>query len=108
MNTVRVAVIAAVAASLFAPAPSAQASELVKLARLIVTGKRTPTMVPAVEPKAVAPQAQAPAPARVEPNPAPAFEVPEADTVAPRLELPRPDRHGGERVGGGPAKGHAG
>lgn len=66
MRFVPVLVIA-IAATLGAPA--AEASELVKLAKLIVTGKRTPT-VPATEA------------AKPAPTPAPAAAAPRADTPA--------------------------
>ncbi len=48
----RVLGIAVLGASLLAPAAPAQASEVVKLARLLITGKRQPSRPPAPQPSA--------------------------------------------------------
>ncbi|MFO1251512.1 MAG: hypothetical protein U1E77_10370 [Inhella sp.] len=113
MSAARPLLFAVLAAALWAPAPAAQASELVKLAKLIVTGKRSPTVpletkpLPATSP--VVPvqsrsEAAGPAPAPVNERNG-QFEPQEGqDGSAPaqRLELPRPERGAGDRVGAHP------
>jgi len=109
MSAARPLLFAVLAAALWAPAPAAQASELVKLAKLIVTGKRSPTvpveakpLPPTAAPAAPAPKVEAVAPAAERGQ---GFEGQDGqDGHAPRIEMPRQDRGGGERVGGGPAR----
>lgn len=100
------ALVIAVAAGFALAAPPAEASELVKLAKLIVTGKRTPT-VPATEPAKPAtqtpasstPRADAPTPAS--PDRIPAIGMDGMDLQeAPRMEAPQRHERGGERIGG--------
>jgi len=107
MSATRPLLFAILAAALWAPAPAAQASELVKLAKLIVTGKRSPTvpvetkpLPPTAAPAAPAPKVEAAAPAAERGQ---GFEGHDGQD-GPRIEMPRQDRGGGERVGGGPAR----
>ncbi len=113
MSAARPLLFVALAAALWAPAPAAQASELVKLAKLIVTGKRSPTVPletkpqPATAPQApVLPRSEGAAPAaanerngQFEPQ-----EAQDGSVPAQRLELPRTERGGGDRVGAHPSR----
>lgn len=106
MSAARPLLFAVLAATLWLPAPAAQASELVKLAKLIVTGKRSPTVPTETKPQPAAAPA-VPAAPKLEPasgtaERAGALEANEPQEPAPRTELPRQERGGGERIGGQP------
>ena len=106
MRSLKFIALTAAALALALTAPQAEASELVKLAKLIVTGKRTPTQPepakPAVAVQPAATKADAPAVAE-RPLPAAHGEALEftEPVIVPRQEV-QPQR--GERVGAAPPR----
>ncbi|MBB5204245.1 hypothetical protein HNQ51_001559 [Inhella inkyongensis] len=106
MSTIKFIALTAAALALALTAPKAESSELVKLAKLIVTGKRTPTQLEPVKPAAAVQPAptKADAPAVAErPLPAAHGEALEFNepVIVPRQDV-QPQR--GERVGSAPPR----
>ncbi|MBH9553525.1 hypothetical protein [Inhella gelatinilytica] len=102
MSLPRLLSLIAAASLLWTTAPAAQASELVKLARLIVTGKRSPTVAPidtkgpATPAAAVKTDTPASPEQRATPTPAASDESsePSLESTPARSEPPRTDRVG--------------